>query len=164
MEEYCKSRELELVINSDGALGKPKRKTKENVMRANLIAKAETDLLNGLITATSFLDRMVFSRNKIVTDMEPFERHKVKGLEYMEVESEVEEESNATEEGGANPPLICIICLENKPNILLLPCKHLKLCSDSTSKIEAESVANNFNKFKCPFCRQDVDEYLHLFI
>lgn len=157
MEEYRKSRELELVINSGGALGKPKRKTKENVMRANLIAKAETDLLNGLITATSFLDRMVFSRNKIVTDMEPFEDI-FEDLKYME------EESNATEEGAANPPLICIICLENKPNILLLPCKHLKLCSDCTSKIEAQSVANNFNKFKCPFCRQDVDEHLHIFI
>ncbi|XP_050324499.1 uncharacterized protein LOC126755821 [Bactrocera neohumeralis] len=108
MEEDRKSRELELVINSGGALGKPKRKTKENVVRANLIAKAETDLFNGIITATSFLDRMVFSGKKIVTDMEPFEDI-FEGLEYMEEESEVEEESNATEEGAANPPLICII-------------------------------------------------------
>lgn len=64
MEEYRKCRELELVINSGGALGKPKRKTKKNVMRANLIAKVETDLLNGLITATSFLDRMAYLETK----------------------------------------------------------------------------------------------------
>jgi len=49
---------------------------------------------------------------------------------------------------------ICIICFENKTNIILKECNHDLFCDDCISKIE------NINN-KCPLCRQNIYQIWH---
>ncbi|XP_005182801.1 uncharacterized protein LOC101897854 [Musca domestica] len=53
----------------------------------------------------------------------------------------------------------CIVCMERAKNILLLPCKHICLCSNCAEHIMAERET----KF-CPLCRQDIIDTLEVFI
>lgn len=162
-EEFNKSREFELLANSGGALGKTKRKRKF-IEKSELIEKANEELRSGSITAMAFINRMVFPKNKIVTEMEPdedlFEDHS-----YLEEEDEGDEEEIVTE-----PPemprsqILCVICYEVEPNMLLIPCKHLKTCNACVLKLQAESIAKGLDKFNCPICRQEVNDTMQVFL
>lgn len=41
---------------------------------------------------------------------------------------------------------LCIICVENKRNTLLIPCKHVVLCADCSKLVD-----------KCPICKEIVE-------
>lgn len=45
----------------------------------------------------------------------------------------------------------CCICLDNKCNILLLPCDHLVICDICCKQI--------YNTKKCPICQEEVYSY-----
>ncbi len=45
----------------------------------------------------------------------------------------------------------CCICLDNKCNILLLPCDHLVLCDICCREV--------YHSKKCPICQEDVYSY-----
>ena len=49
----------------------------------------------------------------------------------------------------------CCVCLTNQRDVLLLPCKHLCMCS----------YCSNLNLFmKCPLCLQEIHEKMCVFI
>jgi hypothetical protein len=43
----------------------------------------------------------------------------------------------------------CVICMENIPMVVLIPCGHMKFCIKCTKQLE---------KPECPFCRESVDK------
>jgi hypothetical protein len=53
----------------------------------------------------------------------------------------------------------CVICLTNKKNILLLPCKHLCLCSECANNQEpSQRIA------ECPLCRKIITDKVSVFV
>ncbi|XP_073822186.1 uncharacterized protein [Musca autumnalis] len=67
--------------------------------------------------------------------------------------------SSVTPTANNDSVLNCIVCLERTRNILLLPCKHICLCSNCADRIMDERGI----KF-CPLCRQDINQTLEIFI
>ena len=49
--------------------------------------------------------------------------------------------------------IICCICLNDKPNIVFMPCKHLCSCLDCSNKVK-----------KCPICRLKIKDKMKIFI
>ncbi len=45
----------------------------------------------------------------------------------------------------------CCICLDNKANVLFLPCKHLIVCDECVSFL--------YSSKKCPICQDNVYSY-----
>ncbi|KAF6261821.1 hypothetical protein COO60DRAFT_1499658 [Scenedesmus sp. NREL 46B-D3] len=43
----------------------------------------------------------------------------------------------------------CIVCMERLRDVLLLPCKHLVLCSGCAEQLEGRGALGS-----CPYCRQ----------
>lgn len=160
-EEFNKSRDFELLTNSGGALGKTKKRRKF-IEKAELIEKANEELRSGSITATAFINRLVFPKNKIVYEMEPdedlFEEHS-----YLEDE---DEEDDTVSEPPTLPrsQILCVVCLEVEPNILLIPCKHIKTCNSCVLKLQAASIANGLETFNCPVCRAEVNDTMGVFL
>merc|ERR1719158_1402145 len=72
-----------------------------------------------------------------------------------ELEKELSERNEAYEAifedakriAEANEEELCCICMENAPNTVLLPCRHLGTCRD---------CADNCNR--CPLCKSNIDE------
>jgi hypothetical protein len=56
-----------------------------------------------------------------------------------------------------NDDRCCIICQENIKCILILPCKHLCLCSDCTTRLMRYGA-------KCPVCRKPINSTMKVFI
>lgn len=50
----------------------------------------------------------------------------------------------------------CCICLDQKSNILLLPCNHMIICDQCCASI--------YNSKKCPICQGDVYSYNLLYL
>jgi hypothetical protein len=46
--------------------------------------------------------------------------------------------------------MFCIVCADQRANVLFLPCRHMKCCADCSSKLAAENV----NNFACTYCKQ----------
>lgn len=163
-QEFSKAREFELLANSGGALGQSKRK-RQFIDKAEKIEKATKELQTGSITAIAFINRMVFPKNGTVTEMEPDEDIFEDNM-YMQEEDD-EEGDNINESSvvrTANSNLLCVVCLELRPNMLMMPCKHLKVCNICIIKLQADSIQKGVDKFKCPVCRQDVDDTLQVFL
>jgi hypothetical protein len=49
----------------------------------------------------------------------------------------------------------CCVCLDNKCNIVLLPCNHLILCGDCAQDIY------NYNNL-CPICQTPIQNFCYL--
>lgn len=49
----------------------------------------------------------------------------------------------------------CVICMSQKRNVILLPCKHLILCSCCAKEIGKQSE-------RCPICRQPFESFLRI--
>lgn len=161
-EEFSKSRAFELLANSGGASA-PKRRRK-CVDKAHKIATASEELRAGRITASTFINRMVFPKNETVTEMEP-DDDLFEDISYLEEEDE--EESDPNDDASKAPAkalLLCVVCLVREPNILLLPCKHLKICSECLLKLQADSLANDEEHYKCPVCRDLVNDTMQVFL
>jgi hypothetical protein len=50
----------------------------------------------------------------------------------------------------------CSVCLENEPNWLLMPCRHIK-CGPCIAEIHKRG------SFKCPDCRVEIDNFIQFF-
>ena len=53
--------------------------------------------------------------------------------------------------------LQCVVCMDAKKSVCLLPCKHLCMCTPCTSKIMAGSA-------QCPVCREPVADWFEAFM
>ncbi|CAF1932178.1 unnamed protein product [Rotaria magnacalcarata] len=58
-----------------------------------------------------------------------------------------------------NDPNLCVICCNDKKNIVLLPCRHLCVCLTCSKKLW-----NNTSKQTCPMCRNQIDSLLEVFV
>lgn len=162
-EEFNKSKQFETLANSDGAIGNIKRK-KKSIEASEKIENAWKQLREGNITASAFLDKMVYKQNSICVQQEP-EDDLFADINYLEDEEGDEEydsgEVNASQESERN---LCVVCTEVEPNIVLLPCKHLKVCATCNLKLQADCISKGLSKYACPICRQEVDDSMQVFV
>ncbi|AKN81071.1 Inhibitor of apoptosis 1 [Lonomia obliqua multiple nucleopolyhedrovirus] len=65
-------------------------------------------------------------------------------------------ESSVDEEGAHNQKLEleCTVCLEHQRDTVLLPCRHFCVCSQCYFSLDQ----------KCPTCRQDVSDFIKVFV
>ena len=49
---------------------------------------------------------------------------------------------------------MCVVCLTNKPNVILKPCQHVNMCNECTAAIHSQS-----HVAKCPNCRQRFTDF-----
>lgn len=171
-EEFNKSRDFELLICSGGSHGTSKKKKTVYEQKSSYIEEASHKLLEGKITPKEFMQRMVFGKSKICVDLEPdediFETNGHNSDNEDDNDSE-DENDDGDDTVDPNTPshyfhetdtAMCIVCLVSKPNILLLPCRHLKICLNCCNELKA-NAGENF--FKCPLCRAIVVENLTVF-
>lgn len=64
---------------------------------------------------------------------------------------EAAKEREDKERHNKNEERMCVVCLESQKSVLLLPCRHLCLCGECSSRPEVT---------KCPICRQTIYEKL----
>ncbi|XP_065365518.1 uncharacterized protein LOC135958543 [Calliphora vicina] len=159
-EEFTKSRDFEQFANSGGSFGKIKRR-KTNIDRSTKIKKAVDELKKGVITASTFLNRMVFPQNQTCTEMEP-EEDMFEDIIYLEEEID-EDDMETSKEASKHEIKFCVVCITEDPNILCLPCKHLKICNGCALKLQAQAISDN-EEFNCPVCRQPVAETMQVFL
>ena len=73
-------------------------------------------------------------KQKLIIGIGVYETAEVYGMEKLEDNSD------------------CVICLSNKRNTMVMPCKHICLCN------ECADVLSN-NKSDCPICRIRIQEF-----
>lgn len=170
-EEYEKSKKFEVLIESGGTVG-AKRSTKYFETRSVKIAEATELLEKGKITPMLFLNRLAFQRNKVMDDMDPkesiFEEDDIAiddgddgNVEEIPVPAEQDDNE---EDSTVGQGTMCIICQVSAPNTAFLPCKHMKCCSECILKLQAQCIASNNRKLKCPYCREFVEDTLTLYV
>lgn len=72
-----------------------------------------------------------------------------KALAARAARGEVEEEE------GEDDDTLCVVCLSRPRNALIMPCKHLCLCSDEGCTTVKQ----------CPLCRQNVEQLIdHIYM
>lgn len=116
-----------------GQVSKRKTRKDEN------IEKNTEELKQNRITAHEFLRNLT---SKASGDKEP--------MEPIEITAGDESAEESFDSGPTNDPIIddsCIVCYTNRPNVLLLPCQHLKFCVECIDKMESTTA-----QLKCPYC------------
>lgn len=53
----------------------------------------------------------------------------------------------------------CVVCKDNMPNIVLMPCKHLKICDICHLKFK-----KNSGPYICPYCREIMQDSIQVFV
>lgn len=155
-EEFFKSRHFAMLCESGGSLAKKKRKS--SVEKCKKIKEATLLLEQGKITVATFLSRMVYEKNEICVDMVPEENI------FQEESSEDEIPDELEEPPTRNNNSECIICRDNPTNILLLPCKHLKICDECNLKLQAEAISRGLQNYNCPYCRKIVEDSMQVYV
>lgn len=51
---------------------------------------------------------------------------------------------------------LCAICYEKQISVMVLPCRHVSMCSQCSIKLESNA--------KCPICRKDVEESIEIYL
>lgn len=160
-EEFIKSRDMRDAVDSGGSSTR-KRKVNE---RDQLIKEAVAELRDDKLTVMQFLSRVTFERNKIVTDMAHFEVPI--GYQSENEYSDEEEEQNNTEgdrKTSTSTELhsLCVVCKVNQPDIVFLPCRHLKNCNTCYLTLERNLGENE--KVQCPYCKERVEDTIAVFV
>lgn len=76
-------------------------------------------------------------------------------LEEQEFSSETIKAISAFETSDESKPNVCIVCLKNLWNVIVLSCGHIQICSEC---LTIESQKHN----KCPYCRTDITSFAKL--
>lgn len=71
-----------------------------------------------------------------------------------------EEDTTAINTINTPEEIECIVCYTRRPNVLFLPCRHLKCCLECVNVIEADISTT----FACPYCRTPVTDKHTAFI
>ncbi|XP_046804590.1 E3 ubiquitin-protein ligase RNF26-like [Lucilia cuprina] len=104
---------------------------------------------------------MVYPKNKTCSDMEPYE-DVFEELVYLEEKIEEDDVEDHIEPRNIEIKL-CFVCVNEEPNTLFLPCKHMKMCYQCFLKLQAQAIVNN-GQLNCPVCRQAVVETMQVFL
>lgn len=153
------------------------------------IINATNDLETGKINVTIFLNRVSHQNNKLM----PEAAYQLSELNAEDVtQSQSDQGTSSTSllapssQGVSNK---CRVCMERSLNILLLPCKHIYLCSECWYQIDQEEKKRieelhqiDYNQMehqatvdqsfefpseflpKCPICRQGVLNSVEIFM
>lgn len=101
-------------------------------------------------------------------------------------DDETEDDAQPTPSTSTSSPpsqdIICIVCFVHKPNILFLPCRHLRICEicwvriqqDAKKKhnneqgevsleLDDESSSASTFEAKCPYCNSPVKSSIEIF-
>lgn len=149
--EFVQSREMHQMVDSGGSARAQCKNKKDDIIR-----NATQDLDNNKITIIEFLNNVTCAENETVTGM----AHYVTPQGYFsdsESDSGSDSETEPTEvevPAIIQPQLVdlCIICIDRKPNVVFLPCRHLKCCDECSSLLAAQ----NENQLLCPYCKGPV--------
>jgi hypothetical protein len=76
-----------------------------------------------------------------------FKRKKITHINTTDTKSELHDTS-------------CHVCLTNKACIAFIPCGHITSCHSCTDKL----IKNKKSQVKCPYCREDVDDVLRVYV
>lgn len=136
-----------------------KRKKQEYINKNNNIISACKALEKGRITAALFLNRIVsvlemnFDEIGETSDDNDFE------------EAINEEILNFNGNSSDDNKSLCVICQEKPPNVVFIPCKHLKTCSECIEQLINYNNQNNaVQDLLCPFCRKLVEQKIQVFV
>lgn len=163
-EEFEKSRNFTLLTESGGSFGGTKKRKTSRDKDAKIL-NAIDDLEKGKITIHAYINRLVFPKNYICTEMEPNEDIFEEPPAY-DSEDESSEDGDAAFNTSSNiSTALCVICHDVPPNILVLPCKHLKMCNACWMLLQARALAeNDASTKKCPYCRERICETIQVFV
>ncbi|XP_075163492.1 uncharacterized protein LOC142236118 [Haematobia irritans] len=132
-EEFFKSCHFSMLSESGGSLCK--RKKRQDADKSSKIEKAIRLLENGDISVTDFLSRMVYEPNKICVKLIP-EENLFEEEEYSDCENSEDDNQEVTSSTLNDSD--CVICVNKPSNIVMLPCRHMKICSECNLKLMAE--------------------------
>ncbi len=95
----------------------------------------------------------LFNRRKSMDDNDPFQsnldRRSLRPSYTRFLRRKLREDLNLN-------PYLCVICLNERKNVVLLPCRHLCLCLTCSQKLE--------NDAPCPICREHIENRLEVFV
>ncbi|KNC22007.1 hypothetical protein FF38_04517 [Lucilia cuprina] len=57
----------------------------------------------------------------------------------------------------------CVLCKDKIPNIVLLPCKNLKISDECNLKLQADAISNGLQNYNCPLCRKIVEDSMQIY-
>lgn len=156
-EEFFKSRHFSMMCESGGALSQKRRK-KSKAAKWKKTEEAWILLEEGDLTVSEFLSRMVFKGNGVCADMIPEEN--IFEEETLHEEESEDEYFDLPATANEND---CAICKEKAANIVFIPCKHLKICSQCDIKLMADAVSKGSQNYNCPCCRVTVQETIQVY-
>lgn len=133
-----KQRQAVLALERDCESKDRDLKTSEN---ESTLLKKENSILNQRI-------KLLTGRSEEINSMPLKDLRKV----YKQLQDGMYEMKKAMEQRTTTSH-ICIACQERERNIVLLPCKHLCLCSACSPAV----------RDKCPLCRTEIQEHLKIF-
>lgn len=147
--------------------------------RAEKIAKASEELEKGEITGAIFLNRMTYPDMRICRNLDEFSTVDDPRIENDNYDLNEEEENNDVQvpnqscDANVIKLMPCCVCLDNISQITMVPCGHLKVCTDCwqiiitnhdekmAKFIERELDEEYRPRLKCPFCNVPIDNYLN---
>lgn len=156
-------------------------------LRVNLIAEANEDLKNKVITPMAFLNRVIFQRMKKQDDF-------LLSFEHLaELEDDLEDdlfsltnsngdaaEASDQPEAKSSDDNLCGVCVLNERDCVLIPCGHLFFCmvcwdkykTTDTSNfnfidedgniIDAPEIDEPLQTVICPYCKKTVNNAIKL--
>lgn len=135
-EEFSKSTQM----MQDLPLIDITKKRKERADRLNRINKATDELTNETITSLQFLEKVANLNNKVMKEnhLEP--------KKPFELDNP---DSNQSDSSDDNEESLCLICDQEKAEVLFFPCAHCFICAACWKKRSEETLSKG-KTLKCP--------------
>lgn len=152
-EEFFKSRDFGMLCENGGIPAK--RRKRIDVERSQKISENTRLLDQGNITIATFLSRMVNETNNICVNMIP----NIFTEESTDDEDQLDDEVYPTTANDNE----CVVCRDKAPNIVLLPCRHLKICDACHLILKPDTNAEGMENYNCPYCRKTVKDSMQVY-
>lgn len=119
------------------------------------------------IVLLEFLNRLTYSKNNIVYNMHNFgdrtdDIASCNESDNDDDENEVVDQRNIPST-SSRIQLLCSVCMENNPNIICIPCSHVKLCRSCYDTLNSEAIADNTMP-QCPTCRSIIQKVMAVYL
>lgn len=152
-EEFFKSRHFFMSVEGGGSLQKQRKKA--SAQKDKYIEETSALLESGKINVATFLSRMIFEGHGICVNMVPSLFDDAEEDDAHVSDNEVGDNEASTSINERE----CVVCRDNVANVVLLPCKHLKICQTCHSTISSNGVSYN-----CPYCRISVQDFMQVYV